>query len=522
MAHKKPRNKKDVSLSLGTTNKKAGFQPLKILMVASEMVPFIKVGGLSDIVGSLPSELKRLGHDVRVVLPKYSSLNFHGLPVTVIFPSMGVWMGGVCEWCSVLSLTTNDGVPVYLIEHNHFFDRPGIYHDQSMADYFDNPKRFAFLSRAALQLCRDMGFPPHVVHANDWQSALTPAYLKTWHWNDAVLGATASALTVHNMAYQGVYPKDNWRYMGLADQHFTEKKFESYGSVNMLKGGIFYADAVNTVSPSYARETKTPDGGFGLAPYLNDKGDNYEGILNGVDYNIWSPEMDTFIPARYSRTSLRGKAQCKRALQKEFLLREDEKVAIIGTIGRFVQQKGFDLIARSIDNILGDMHVQFVVLGSGEGRLERFFGGLPARYPGRAGAFIGFNDRLAHFIQAGCDFLLMPSLNEPCGLNQLFSLRYGTLPIVRATGGLEDTVVNYEETTGSGTGFKFWEPSAHALYYTVGWAVSTYYDRKQHMAGLIDTAMRQDFSWKRSAHEYVKLYEKAMANKKEYDRLCAG
>ncbi|HUI91104.1 MAG TPA: glycogen synthase GlgA [Chitinivibrionales bacterium] len=496
--------------------------PLKILVVASEMVPFVKAGGLSDIVGSLSSELKRMGHDVRVVLPKYSSINYRGLRVSPVLPSMGVWMGGVCEWCSVFSMTTEKGVPVYLIEHDLFFNRPGIYHDQSMHDYLDNARRYAFLSRAALQLCRDTGFSPDIVHANDWQTALAPAYLKVWHWNDALLGRTASVLTVHNMAYQGVYSRDNWAYMGLGDENFTEKKFESWGYINMLKGGIYFADAVNTVSPTYARETRTPAGGFGLAPYLNDKGANYEGILNGVDYDFWSPENDRYVAARFSADDMAGKAVCKRALQKEFLLRDDPKVALIGAIGRFVHQKGFELIAQSIERVLNDMHVQFAVLGSGEGGLEHYFGELPKRYPGRAGSFIGFNNRLAHLIESGADFLLMPSLNEPCGLNQLYSLRYGTLPIVRATGGLDDTVVSYNEATGEGTGFKFWEPSANALYYTVGWAVSTYYDRPQHLAQLRATAMRQDFSWKRSAQEYVKLYKKAILNKQEYDRRCRG
>ncbi len=494
--------------------------PLKILMVASEMVPYVKAGGLGDIVGSLSAELSRLGHEVRVVIPRYSSLNVQGQAVTTVLPSMGVWMGGVCEWCTVSSMSTGAGVTVYLIEHNLYFNREGIYHDNSMHDYLDNPRRFAFLSRAALQLCIDTRFRPDIVHANDWQTSLAPAYLKAWHWNDAMLGRAASVFTIHNLAYQGVYAHDNWAYLGLGDRNFTEKKFESFGRINMLKGGIYYADAVNTVSPAYARETTTPDGGFGLAPYLSDKGDNYTGILNGVDYGLWSPEKDAFIPKRYSAADMKGKAECKRALQKEFLLREDGSVALIGAIGRLVHQKGFELIAGSVENILNSMQVQVVVLGSGEGSLEHYFGELPKRYPGRAGSFIGFNNSLAHRIEGGCDFFLMPSLNEPCGLNQMYSLRYGTLPIVRATGGLDDTVVNYNEATGDGTGFKFWEPSPRALYYTVGWAISTYYDRKQHMAKLVSAAMRQDFSWGRSALEYVKLYRKAMENKKNYDARC--
>jgi starch synthase len=503
----------------GTKSARKGGAPLRILMVASEMAPFIKAGGLGDVVGSLSLELRKMGHDVRVVIPKYSSINYHDHAVSNVLPSMGVWMGGgTCEWCSVQRITTDCGVPVYLIEHDHFFNRPGIYHDNSMNDFDDNPRRFAFLSRAALQLCIDTGFSPDVVHANDWQTALCPAYLKVWHWNDSRLGTAASVLTVHNIAYQGVYPHDQWAYVGLGEQNFTKGKFESYGRINMLKGGIHFADIVNTVSPTFARETTTPHGGFGLAPYLTDKAANYRGILNGADYGVWSPECDPLIPARYSRKNLKGKARCKRELQKDFLLSEDGHVALIGAVGRFVDQKGFDCIAACIEDILRSMHVQFVVLGSGDGRLEHYFGELPKRYPGRAGSFIGFNNRLAHLIEAGCDFFLMPSKHEPCGLNQIYSQRYGTLPIVRATGGLDDTVINYNEGTGDGTGFKFWDVSARSLFYTVGWAVSTYYDRKHHMTALVQNAMQQDFSWNKSAHEYVKLYEKAIVNKRDYDR----
>ncbi len=507
--------------SLAKSAPAEGSGPLKILMVASEMVPFVKAGGLGDVVGSLSAELKLLGHDVRVVIPRYSCLEHRGHRTKTVLPSMGVWMGGVCEWCSVLSLTAASGVQVYLIEHNLFFSREGIYHDHSMNDYPDNPRRFAFLSRAALQLCMDTGFAPDIVHANDWQTALAAAYLKVWHWNDRSLGKTASVLTVHNLAYQGVYGLEHWKYMGLGDGSFTQDKFESYGRINMLKGGISFADMINTVSPTYARETTTPEGGFGLAPYLTDKGDRYCGILNGVDYGVWSPEKDTLIPKRFSVNNLAGKAACKRALQREFLLAEDAGAALFGTVGRLVHQKGFELIARSIESMLTAMRVQFVMLGTGEGRFEHYFGELPARYPGRVGSFIGFNNRLAHLIEAGCDFFLMPSMHEPCGLNQMYSLRYGTLPIVRATGGLDDTVVNYDEATGSGTGFKFWEPSAQALYYTVGWAVSTYFDRRLHTARLISNAMKQDFSWTRSAREYVKLYHRAIAEKTGYDKNFA-
>jgi len=492
---------------------------LNILMVASEMVPFVKAGGLGDIVGSLSAELVRMGHDVRVAIPKYSLINYHGHTPTVVLASMGVWMGGICEWCSVQQITTESGVIVYLIEQDAFFKREGIYHDNAMNDYGDNPRRFAFFSRAALQLCRDLRFSPNIVHANDWQTALCPAYCKVWHWNDSMLGRAASVLTLHNVAYQGVYPNDHWPYIGLGKQNFTAATFESYDRINLLKGGIRFADMVNTVSPTYARETTTPNGGFGLAPYLTDKQDNYWGILNGVDYQAWSPENDTLIPAQYSQQDMAGKADCKRSLQKEFLLTEDPHIAIIGAIGRFVDQKGFDFVAACIEKVLQTMHVQFVILGSGDSNLEKYFKELPARFPGRAGSFIGFNNKLAHLIEAGSDFFLMPSKHEPCGLNQIYSLKYGTVPIVRATGGLDDTVINYNENTGEGTGFKFWESTPLSLYYTIGWAISTFYDRKHHMKQLIQNGMDQDFSWNKSAVEYVKLYQKAIENKQEYDRL---
>jgi starch synthase len=270
---------------------------------------------------------------------------------------------------------------------------------------------------------------------------------------------------------------------------------------------------VNTVSPTYAQETRTPQGGYGLAPYLNNKGENYLGILNGADYTRWNPETDTLIPARYSARDLTGKAICKRDLQQRLLLDIQPGIAVVGVVSRLVAQKGLDLLAQTIERIVEQMLVQFVILGAGEKELEQFYGALPSRYPGRIGSYIGYQEELSHWIEAGADFFVMPSLYEPCGLNQIYSLKYGTLPIVRATGGLDDTVQQYDERSGTGTGFKFWEPSTHALYYTVGWAISTYYDRKKHLQQMIQQAMAQNFSWELSAQRYVQLYQRAIANK---------
>jgi starch synthase len=487
--------------------------PLKIAVLASEAVPFVKSGGLADVAGGLPKALRALGHDAIVILPKYSHLDVARLDLCSFLNPLGVWMGNTEEWCAVETLT-HAGVPFYFIEFNRYFDRFGLYHDRELEKYSDNGCRFGFFTRAALQLCRDMGFAPDIVHVHDWPTALAPAYLKIWHWNDAILGGAASVLTIHNLAHQGKWPVADYDYLGLQPTNFTGDKFEDFGEINFLKGGIHYADIVTTVSPTYAMETRSPPGGEGLAPYLNNKGEDYWGILNGVDYDEWNPAVDPLIPEQYASQSMSGKAICKQQLQHRFMLEVNPDVPLIGVVSRLSAQKGLDLLSQTIERIVADMQVQFAVLGSGEKDLEWYFGPLPGRYPGRIGSYIGYSEELAHWIEAGSDFFLMPSRFEPCGLNQMYSLKYGTLPIVRATGGLNDTVEQYNERTGEGTGFKFWEPSASALYYTVGWAVSTYYDRKEHMQKMIAAAMSQDLSWEHSARIYVQAYERAIANKK--------
>jgi starch synthase len=486
---------------------------LRIVMIAAECAPYAKTGGLADVVGALPEALRALGHDVIVIMPKYSLIEYERYGLQPFLGPLGVWMGGVDEWCYVHHAELK-GTPVYFIESNKYFDRWGLYHDANFNDYRDNPRRFAFLTRAGLQLCQDIGFKPDIVHVHDWHTALGAAYLKIWHWSDPILGGAASLLTIHNLAYQGVYPPDMYDYLGLQWGNFTADKFEDHGQVNFLKGGIQYADRVNTVSPGYALETLTPAGGYGLAPYLNDKGANYTGILNGVDYTAWNPATDRLIPANYSPEDMAGKAVCKAALQRRMLLEEAPDIPVVGVVSRLVSQKGLDLLAQTAESLLDNMRVQLVVLGSGDKDLESFYGGLPVRRPGRAGSYIGYSNELAHLIEAGCDFFLMPSIFEPCGLNQMYSLKYGTLPIVRATGGLNDTVEQYDEATGAGTGFKFWEPSSRSIYYAVGWAVSTYYDRPHQMAQMIQTAMARDYSWERSARAYEQAYEQALENKR--------
>ncbi|MBN1868792.1 glycogen synthase GlgA [Candidatus Sumerlaeota bacterium] len=493
----------------------------RILFVSSEMAPYAKTGGLADVVAGLSRCLGKRGHEVRVVLPFYRAIRDRTDSIETFLPSMCVRMGDAEEWCAVRRVRTEHNVTVYFVDHDHFFNRPGLYHDGWMRDYDDNPRRFAFLSRAALQICMDGGFEPDLIHCNDWQTALIPGYLRSWFWNHPFLGRAASVLTIHNVAYQGKYPVGHYSYLGLGAENFVPERFEDHGGVNFLKGGVGCADAVNTVSPGHAREITAPGQGFGLAPYLSNKNGRFRGILNGVDYDLWEPSADLFLPAPYNVEDRSGKTVCKRALQEAFQLDPSDNVCVVGAIGRFVHQKGYDLICEAIEPILRDMAVQFVILGSGSNGIERFFGTLPARYPGRVGSYIGYNDARSHLIEAGCDFFLMPSRFEPCGLNQLYSLRYGTLPIVRATGGLCDTVEQYDEQTGEGTGFMFDDPTPRALYDTVGWAVSTYYDRPRHVEQLAARAMRQDFSWEKSAVEYEDLYRLALSAKADYDRSHA-
>jgi len=486
---------------------------MKIAFLASECVPYAKTGGLADVVGALPGALRELGHEVIIIMPLYRSVDRNKFNIKPFLSPIGVWMGEGQEWCSLHKTENPDGVPVYFIEYEKYFGRDGLYHDAEFNDYLDNPRRFAFLSRAGLQVCKDIDFKPDIVHVHDWHTALAAAYLKIWHWDDALLGSAASVLTIHNIGYQGKYPRTAYAYAGLQPWNFTPDKFEDYGGMNFLKGGIQYTDYVTTVSPKYADETRTPDGGQGMALYLNDKGGRYEGILNGVDYTAWNPAVDSLIPARYSPADMRGKATCKAAIQARMHLIQNPDIPLIGLVSRFADQKGLDLLAGSIENIVRDMQVQFAILGSGDRNLESYFGRLPQLYPGVIGSFIGYNNELSHWIEAGSDFFVMPSRYEPCGLNQIYSLKYGTLPIVRATGGLDDTVQQYDEITGAGTGFKFWEMSSHALYFAIGWAVSTYYDRPGHFRQMQAVGMEQDYSWGKSAQAYDGVYQAALAAK---------
>ena len=479
----------------------------RILFITAECTPLAQTGGLGDAVAGLTKALVKLGHDVRIVMPLYRSIDHvrHGITFS---RSCCVHFGrGEEIWTGIFEGKLDGVVPIWFIDYARYFDCPGIY------DGDEDSYRFAVLSKAALQICKDTAWIPHIAHVHDWMTSIAAVFLKTWDRVLSPLSHTASVLTIHNIGYQGKFDASVLPFYGLGGDYLTPDRLEDFGGINLLKAGIQYADVVTTVSPTYANEMRGPIGGMGLAMYLNNRGDRVSGILNGVDTTVWNPETDKYLPARYSKDNLAGKAECKRVLQERFGLTVDPKIPIFAVISRFAPQKGFDLMRGSLPQALRDMVMQLVVLGTGDAFTEHFFRWLTEANPGRANAHIGFSPEVAHLIEAGSDFFLMPSIYEPCGLNQMYSSLYGTLPIVRATGGLDDTVENYDEGRGSGTGFKFWEISGRALYYTIGWAVSTWYDRPHHIAAMQRQGMAKNFTWEASARQYERAYEQALAHR---------
>jgi starch synthase len=479
----------------------------RILCISAECTPLAQSGGLGDAVAGMTKALLKRGNDVRIVMPLYGYLDRAKYGIKFVRSCCVHFGHGEEIWVGIHEAKLDGEVPIWFIDYERYFGRPNLYGDR------DDAYRFGVLSKAALQICKDENFIPHVVHVHDWMSAMAAVFLKTWDRILSPLSHTASVLTIHNIGYQGKFDSSVLRFYGLDGEYLRPDRFEDFGGVNLMKAGIQYADAITTVSPTYAREIRQPLGGMGLAPYLNNRADHIFGILNGVDTTLWNPAADKFIPARYDRADLSGKAACKRALQERFGLELDPKLPIFAMVSRFAPQKGFDLLRGALPEALRSMHMQVVALGAGDPVTEDFFRWLASAYPGRANAHIGFVPELAHLIEAGSDFFLMPSYYEPCGLNQMYSSLYGTLPVVRATGGLDDTVDNYNEAAGTGTGFKFWDISDRALYYTIGWAVSTWYDRPHHYRMLQQNGMAKDFSWDASAREYEKVYAHAIAHR---------
>ncbi len=488
-------------------------EKLKILLTASEVVPFAKTGGLADVAGALPRALEKLGHDVIVVMPRYYSIDRSQLEH--VPGPLGVPMGPMGElWAGVYRGTLpKSSVPVYFLDYEAFYGRSGLYTDKDGFGYSDNDNRFVFLSKAAFQLCRKIGFTPDIIHAHDWHTASQPILRNTLFAFDDTFSRSATVLTIHNLQHQGLFYEGVVDVMEVGWDHFNPFELEAMGGVNLLKGGIAHADAITTVSKKYAEEIQTPEFGFGLEDHIRAHSHRLTGILNGVDYHEWSPAVDNLIAARYDVDDMSGKEVCKRDLQELFGLPQDNNRPIVGFVGRFAEQKGISLIAGALPGLV-HMDAQFVFLGTGEKWAEGFFSDVAARYPDRFACHIGYSNELAHRIEAGSDLFLMPSLFEPCGLNQIYSLRYGTLPVVRATGGLDDTIENYNPDSGAGTGFKFLFATSDALYNTLKWAVSTWRDSPEAFRAMQERAMRMRFDWERSALQYVDVFQRALAGRR--------
>jgi starch synthase len=489
---------------------------MNILVVASEVVPLAKTGGLADVAGALPRAVESLGHSVSVVMPCYRQVR-SGRTIMPTDWKVEIPIAKKLVQADISRTTLPDSdVPVYLIDQPAYFDRESLYGEKGK-DYFDNCERFVFFSRAALELARQFPFEIDAIHVHDWQTGLVPVYLQEMYRGHRSLRSAGSLCTVHNLAFQGKFWHWDMLLTGLDWRLFTWRQLEFYGHLNLLKAGIVFSDLVNTVSRRYAAEIQTPEFGCGLEAVLQSRKSDLSGIINGIDYSIWNPESDGVIAANYNEdTFVHNKPKCKAALQSEQRLRVRPEVPLFGIVTRLDDQKGLDLIESAAEEFLSQ-DVQLVVLGTGHAKYHKLFEDLAQRFAGKIGLNLRFDDGLAHRIYAGADLFLMPSRYEPCGLNQLISLKYGTVPVVRATGGLADTIVDSTSETraaGTATGFSFEPYTPEALLACVRRALDMWQDRESWRR-LISAGMRQDWSWTRSAAEYVKLYERVHARHAE-------
>jgi starch synthase len=486
--------------------------PLNLLIAASEAIPYAKTGGLADVAGALPQEFAKLGHDVILALPHYRSVSESGRtfrPIATIPVStpQGIVQATIEE--NVIPVTGHRDVRVWAIRHDPYFDRPGLYQEHGL-DYPDNLERFAFFSRAIIETMIYLGtekqWKTDLLHLHDWQTALCAVYLKTSDRERVALDKIKTVLTLHNIGYQGLFPGSEFSKTGLPPSLFTPDGLEFYGSVNLLKGGIVFSDYLTTVSPTYAKEILTPEGGLGLDGVLRNRQAQLKGILNGIDIDLWNPETDPDLPATYTAKNRNGKLVCKQALQREFKLPEIN-IPLLAAIGRMTSQKGFDLFEQAIPKMM-NLDVQFVILGTGEPAYEETFKSLQARYPNQLGVRIGFDEGLAHRIEGGADMFVMPSKYEPCGLSQLYSLRYGTVPIVRKTGGLADTVVpltGRKSASIRATGFHIKKHTTQSLLSSLRKALHAFHDQAL-WDKLIENGMSTDVSWAKSAKTYERLF----------------
>ena len=476
---------------------------MKLFFAASEVAPFIKTGGLADVAGSLPNALAKLGHDVRVILPLYSAIPAMWRRQMTFLKSFHFPLSWRNAYCGLFSLAYQ-GLTYYFIDNEYYFQREGLY------GQFDDGERFAYFSRAVVEVPIQLGWSPDIIHCNDWQTSLVPVYLLEARHREPLLMHTKSVFTIHNIEYQGQFDRNILGdVLGLDESYFREDMLSYYGDVNLVKGAIYAADYITTVSPTYAKELQYAFYAHGLEGVIADNYHKFTGILNGIDMEHNNPATDPFLPAPYSAADPSGKAACKAALQEKLGLNVDPDVPIIACISRLVAHKGYELVTAAFPKIL-EHYVQFVVLGTGDWGIESFFRMAAQEYPGRVSANLMYSAELASQLSAGADLLLMPSISEPCGLSQMIAMRYGTVPIVRLTGGLKDSVPSYNPTTGTGLGFTFGSITPGDLLGAIDRGLEAYETDRPNWTALMKRGMTTDFSWDQSAAAYEKVYQQVM------------
>ena len=486
---------------------------MNILIAASECVPFAKTGGLADVIGALPKALKKLKHDVRVIMPRYKKIEAKEFDLKIIAQNIPVSFNKKVELATVMEgkINSKDPIRVYFVDNEKYYNRDDLY-QTPLGDYPDNGERFIFFSRAVLEITKAIDFKPDIIHCNDWQTGLIPAYLKTLYKLDSFFLRTAVLYTIHNIAYQGVFPKDVFYLSGFDLWDFVPQRLEYHGRINFMKAGLVYAEILNTVSKTYSRQIQTgKEFGRGMEGVLVYRKKDLYGIINGIDYTIWNPQQDQNIIAQYSLDNLEGKIICKKNLQKISDLPVVSDIPLIGLIARLDAQKGLDILHEAIGRMM-KMNLQLVILGTGDPEYMELFKKIGKKYPRRISVSLKFDNKLAHKIYAGSDMFLIPSHFEPCGLGQLISFAYGSVPIVHKTGGLADTVDFFNPKTGKGKGFLFTEYKAKSLLEAIRIAIKTYKVKKK-WDKLIRNTMEATFSWDKAARDYTKLYKKAQQKK---------
>ncbi len=482
---------------------------MKVLLLSPEVVPFAKTGGLADVAGALPEALKRLGVDVRLVLPLYRMVRDGGFESRPLLRDLGIPLGPQILQVNILETRMKYEIPVYLVEREDLYDRPNLY-GNAAGDYYDNLERFTFLAHTALRIMESLGFRPDLIHCHDWQTGLVPALLKGPVSQASFFKGTPTVFTIHNLGYQGLFPQEKLPLTGLSRADFFHPQgLEYWGKISLLKAGIVYSVAITTVSPTYAREIQSPEFGFGMEGILSRRKSSLHGILNGVDYGIWDPSRDRHLPERYSPRNMAGKRFCKQVLVQEMGLHPSLKDRpLLGMVSRLDKQKGLDLLVPILNDIVS-LNMGLVILGSGDEEIQEDIKKSAHDHSGRIGLKIGFDEPLAHRIMAGADILMIPSRYEPCGLTQMYALKYGTVPVVRATGGLEDTITSFDPGTGEGNGFKFKPYEPDAFLTAIREAVECF-EAPKTWKKIVKNGMKADYSWDRSARAYLGLYESVL------------